>query len=83
MGAFLLMLPLAATSSDWAVRRLGASGWQRLHRLTYAVAVLGALHFVMVRKGFQLEPLLYLGAILGLLALRLVPRRRRRAVPAE
>lgn len=70
MVAFLLMVPLAVTSNDWSVRRLGP-GWRRLHRLTYAVAVLGALHFVMLSKGLQLEPLLYMGAILALLALRL------------
>jgi sulfoxide reductase heme-binding subunit YedZ len=83
MAAFLLMIPLALTSNDRAVRRLGPHAWQRLHRLTYAAALLGSLHFVMLRKGFQLEPLLYLGAILVLLGLRLVPKRRRRAVPAE
>lgn len=74
MGAFLLMVPLALTSNDWAVRRLGAAMWRRLHRVTYAVAVLGALHFVMLSKGLQLEPLFYMGAIVALLALRLRPR---------
>ncbi|EPX83348.1 protein-methionine-sulfoxide reductase heme-binding subunit MsrQ [Salipiger mucosus] len=78
MGAFLLMLPLALTSNNRAVRALGRR-WQRLHRLTYGVVLLAALHFVMARKGFQVEPLLYAGAILALLALRLVPRRRNAA----
>ena len=75
MGAFLLMAPLAVTSNNWSVRKLGP-GWRRLHKLTYAVAVLGALHFVMLAKGFQLEPLVYMGLVLGLLALRVrLPRR--------
>jgi len=81
MAGFVLMIPLALTSNNWSVRRLGPQGWQRLHRLTYGVALLGGLHFVMLRKGFQLEPLLYLGAVLALLTLRLVPKHRRRAVP--
>ena len=83
MAGFLLLVPLAVTSSDRAVRRLGAQAWRRLHRLAYPAAILGGAHFVMLRKGFQLEPILYLAAILALLALRLVPRRRRSPVPAE
>jgi sulfoxide reductase heme-binding subunit YedZ len=75
MAAFALMLPLALTSNDLSVRRLGPA-WRRLHRLTYVVATLGGLHYVMLAKGFQLEPLLYLAVILALLALRLrLPRR--------
>jgi sulfoxide reductase heme-binding subunit YedZ len=70
MAAFVLMVPLALTSNDWSVRKL-RSAWRRLHKLAYAAAILGALHFVMLAKGFQLEPLLYLGAIVALLALRL------------
>jgi sulfoxide reductase heme-binding subunit YedZ len=68
--AFLLMIPLALTSNDLSLRRLGPR-WRRLHRLTYAVVVLGAVHFIWLSKGFQFEPLIYLGTILGLLALRL------------
>ena len=70
MAAFLLLLPLALTSNNWSVRRLGPA-WRKLHKLVYPVAVLGALHFVMLAKGFQIEPLIYLAVILGLLALRL------------
>ncbi len=77
MAGFLLLLPLAITSNDWSVRRLGAAGWRRLHRLAYPAAILGAVHYVMLARGVQLEPLLYLAAILGLLALRLrLPRRQ-------
>lgn len=70
MGAFLLMLPLALTSTNGAIRRLGR-GWRKLHRLVYVAALLGAVHYVLLAKGFQLAPLLYLAAILGLLAMRL------------
>jgi len=77
MVGFICMVPLAVTSNNWSVRRLGPT-WRRLHRLTYIVAVLGAVHFVMLVKGFQIEPLIYLAVILGLLATR-VPKRRKRA----
>lgn len=70
MAAFVLMLPLALTSNNASVRRLGPA-WRRLHRLTYVVAVLGAVHFIWLSKGFQLEPLIYLGVILALLLLRI------------
>jgi sulfoxide reductase heme-binding subunit YedZ len=80
MAALLLMIPLALTSNDWAIRKLGAMRWKRLHRLTYAAAVLGALHFVILVKGFRIDTWVYLAIILGLLALR-VPRNRPR-VPA-
>ncbi len=73
MGAFLLMLPLALTSSRAAIRHLGATRWQRLHRLVYPLALLAAMHFVMVRKGWQPEPLLWLFGIVLLLLLRLLP----------
>ncbi|MDZ7709424.1 MAG: protein-methionine-sulfoxide reductase heme-binding subunit MsrQ [Roseovarius sp.] len=74
--AFVLMLPLALTSNDLSLRRLGPPRWRWLHRLTYVVVVLGAVHFIWLSKGFQIEPLIYLGVILGLLALRLRASRR-------
>lgn len=82
MAGFALMIPLAATSNNRAVRALGPR-WRRLHRLTYGVALLGALHFVMLTKGFQLEPLIYMGLVLVLLALRMIPKAQpnRQAAP--
>lgn len=70
MAGFVLLLPLAITSSNGMVRRLGALRWRRLHRLVYPALILGAVHFVMLRKGWQIEPLLYLALSLGLLLLR-------------
>ena len=52
--ALLLLLPLAATSWNGAIRRLGAARWQALHRLVYAVAVLAVLHFAWMRSGKRL-----------------------------
>lgn len=81
MLGFLLLVPLAATSNNFSIRRLGPKRWKRLHQIGYAAAVLGALHFTMLVKGFQIEPLVYLGVVLGLLALRLpMPLRRASSV---
>lgn len=77
MLAFVLMIPGAITSNDWSIRKLGPKRWKRLHMLTYVCAVLGAAHWVMLSKGFQIEPLIYLGIVLALLASRLsVPLKR-------
>lgn len=77
--AFLLMVPLAVTSNNAAIRRMGALAWRRLHRLTYVAALLGAVHYVWLVKGWPAEPFVYLGAILLLLGLRLIPARRPQA----
>ncbi len=76
MVGFVLLIPLALTSNDWSVRRLGAAAWRRVHWLAYPATVLGAVHFVMLAKGWQIEPMLYLGAILALLAARIRTARR-------
>ncbi|MEA3274915.1 MAG: protein-methionine-sulfoxide reductase heme-binding subunit MsrQ [Pseudomonadota bacterium] len=78
-AAFLLMVPLAVTSTRGMVRRLGRR-WQILHRLVYLVAALGVLHFLWLVKAGITEPAIY-GAVLALLlALRLPFRRLRTGV---
>ena len=69
MAGFAVMLPLALTSNNWSIRKLGAR-WRVLHRLTYPVCALGGLHYVMLAKGFQIEPLIYFTVIIGLLLSR-------------
>ena len=76
MAGLLLMLPLALTSNNWSVRRLGAAGWRRLHQLTYLAALAGAVPYVWLVKAWPVEPFVYLGVILALLALRIAGRRR-------
>jgi sulfoxide reductase heme-binding subunit YedZ len=71
MAGFLLLIPLAVTSNNWAVRKLGGLQWRKLHKLVYPAALLGAVHYVWLAKGFQIEPLAYLFVIVGLLALRI------------
>ncbi len=79
MLAFAALLPLAATSSQRAVRRLGGRRWQRLHRLVYVVGILAVLHFVMRAKKDVTEAALH-GAVLAvLLGVRLVDGWKRRA----
>ena len=78
MAGFVVLTPLALTSNNRSVRKLG-SRWRKLHKLTYLAAFLGGLHYVMLVKGFQLEPLLYMGAILALLAIRVNPGARIRS----
>lgn len=75
MAGFAALVPLALTSNDWAVRRLGPVRWRRLHRLTYLAALAGGVHYLWLVKAWPLEPFLYLGAILALLGLRALPRR--------
>lgn len=70
MAGFLVMVPLALTSNDLALRKLGGATWRKLHRLTYLAGILGGLHFIWLVKGIQLEPLIYMAVILTLLALR-------------
>lgn len=76
MAGFLALLPLAMTSNNVSVRKMGAKGWRRLHQLTYLAVLLGGVHYLWLAKGFQLEPILYMAVILVLLALRLVPKTR-------
>lgn len=80
MAGFVLMIPLALTSNNLALRRMGALAWRRLHKLTYVAAILGALHYLWLSRGFQLEPILFLGLVLGLVAQRYLPQWRRRPV---
>ncbi|MBB4196779.1 sulfoxide reductase heme-binding subunit YedZ [Rhodoblastus sphagnicola] len=77
MACLLLLIPLAATSSNGMIKRLGAKNWTRLHRLVYPAALLAVAHFIFAVKSWPLEPLLYAGAAVSLLALRLAPKKSR------
>ena len=82
-AAFVLLIPLALTSNDRAVRRLGFVRWQRWHRLVYVSAVLGVIHFLWRVKADLREPLLFASVLVVLLGIRIVAAlRRRRRVPA-
>ncbi|NIM27294.1 MAG: sulfoxide reductase heme-binding subunit YedZ [Gammaproteobacteria bacterium] len=70
--SFVLLVPLALTSTNAMVRRLGGRNWRRLHRLAYVAATGGVLHFIWLVKADLREPLIYLGLLL-LLFLARVP----------
>ena len=76
-AGFVAMVPLALTSNNWSVRKLGRF-WRALHRLTYIAAIFGGLHYIMLVKGFQVEPLVHMAVILTFLAVR-IPKWRRSA----
>lgn len=77
--AWLLLVPLAATSFNRAIKALGAPRWQALHKLVYAIAIVGLMHFIWMRAGKNnfAEPLVYgsiLAALLGWRAWRRLKR---------
>jgi sulfoxide reductase heme-binding subunit YedZ len=78
-GAFVLLLPLAMTSTNGMVRRLGGRVWQRLHRLAYLVGILGVAHYWWLVKKDLTEPIVYAGILASLFAVRLWHARRLRA----
>ncbi len=80
-AAFVLLIPLAATSNPWAIRKLGGRRWQELHRNIYLIAILACVHyFWLVKATALLWPLAYSVAVTLLLGWR-VRERRRKAMP--
>jgi sulfoxide reductase heme-binding subunit YedZ len=71
MLAFVLLLPMAITSTKGWIRRLGARSWKRIHQAVYLIAVLGAVHYMMMVKGNQLAPKVHLGIVALLLGTRI------------
>lgn len=69
-AAFVMLVPLAMTSNNLSLRRMGAVAWRRLHWLTYPAVVAGAVHYLWLVRTWEVEPVLYLAAVLGLLAMR-------------
>jgi sulfoxide reductase heme-binding subunit YedZ len=81
-AALLLMMPLAVTSTNAMVRRLGAKRWLALHRLVYAVAPLGVLHFWWMVKADVTEPAIYAVLLAVLLGWRVAAKLREARRPA-
>jgi sulfoxide reductase heme-binding subunit YedZ len=82
MSAFLPLIPLAITSNNASIRRMGAQGWARLHRLVYPAVILAVVHFSMVGKVYTVEVLTYAAILAGLLVWRLVKLGPKRLVLA-
>jgi sulfoxide reductase heme-binding subunit YedZ len=72
MTAFVLLVPLAITSTDAMIRRLGGARWRALHRLAYPAGVLAVIHyFLMIKAGYQ-QPTIYAVILAVLLGIRVV-----------
>lgn len=81
-AAFVLMIPLAATSFNAAIRWLGGRRWQELHRSVYAIAILACVHYFWLVKITAIQwPLLYTAAVVALLGWRARERMRRYQPP--
>lgn len=72
MVSFILLIPLAVTSTNTMVKRLGGKRWITLHKLVYVIGVAACFHFYMMRKGVQWEPIIYGAVLLVLLGYRAV-----------
>lgn len=71
MGALLVLLLLAATSTDGMVKRLGGLNWRRLHRLVYLSAVAAIAHFFLMIKAGYTDPIIYASVLVLLFGIRL------------
>ncbi len=83
--AFLLLIPLALTSTAWSIRRLGGRRWQQLHRAIYISAICGVIHYYWLVKSDVRKPLFYGALVSLLLAWRIVDwfLRRKKQIPAR
>jgi sulfoxide reductase heme-binding subunit YedZ len=83
LATFLLLVPLAVTSADRAVRRLGYRRWKALHRLTYLAALGGVVHFLWRVKIDLRRPVVFAVALGALVVLRILPRPARSRAPVR
>jgi sulfoxide reductase heme-binding subunit YedZ len=72
MTAFVLMVPLALTSTRWSIRKLGGKRWQALHRLIYFSAAAGVIHYIWLVKADLRKPLEYAALLAVLLLYRIL-----------
>ena len=82
MLGFLSMVPLAVTSNNYSVRKLGALVWNKIHRLVYLAGAAGVLHYLLVVKSWPREPIIYTLVVAVLLAIRLwwkINKKKKRA----
>ena len=82
-SALVLLIPLALTSTNAAVRKIGARNWQRLHRLVYVIATVGVVHYWWLVKKDITQPALYAAVLTLLLAFRVAVLLRRKFVTAS
>ncbi|HEX8369774.1 MAG TPA: protein-methionine-sulfoxide reductase heme-binding subunit MsrQ [Pyrinomonadaceae bacterium] len=80
MLAFFLLIPLAATSTNGMIKRLGGKNWARLHKLTYLIAILGVIHFWMIVKSDLTYPFFFAFILAILLGYRIYSNWKPKAV---
>jgi methionine sulfoxide reductase heme-binding subunit len=83
MLAFSMLVPLAVTSTNGWVKRLGGKNWARLHKLSYAIAILGVIHFWMIVKSDVFYPAIFGFVVVVLLGYRLVANRKAAAARSK
>jgi sulfoxide reductase heme-binding subunit YedZ len=81
MSAFLIMVPLAATSTAWSVKKLGNKKWKLLHRLVYLAACAAAIHYYLQPKLVTLQHVLFAATLIGLVLYRPLSWLRTRFLP--
>jgi methionine sulfoxide reductase heme-binding subunit len=79
MLAFFLLIPLAATSTNGMIKRLGGKNWARLHKLTYLIAVLGVIHFWLIVKSDLTYPFFFAFILALLLGYRIYANQKTKA----
>ncbi len=72
MLAFLMLVPLAVTSTNGMIKRIGGKNWARLHKLSYVIAVLGVIHFWMIVKSDVFYPAVFAAVVVILFGFRLI-----------
>ena len=72
--SFLLLIPLAVTSTNKMIKRLGFKVWKKIHYLIYPVAILASMHFYVLVRADKTEPVIYMGIIILLLLHRIFKR---------
>jgi sulfoxide reductase heme-binding subunit YedZ len=78
MVGLLCLIPLAITSTKGWIKKMGGKNWNKLHKLVYIAGAAACLHFFMMRKGIQLEPIIYGGIFLSLMAVRMIEPMKRK-----
>jgi sulfoxide reductase heme-binding subunit YedZ len=79
MATFVILVPVAVTSNNPSIRKLGGQLWARIHKLVYAAAIGAALHFLLVVKSWPMEPMVYTAIVLALLGYRVVKSATRKS----
>ncbi|MES2437514.1 MAG: protein-methionine-sulfoxide reductase heme-binding subunit MsrQ [Verrucomicrobiota bacterium] len=83
MASYLMMVPLAVTSTNAMIKRLGGKRWALLHRLTYYVAIGGVIHYVMIVKSDITYPVVFAAAVVILLGYRVFNKRPKTTKTSE